>query len=138
MQTAHREHSEVYVGPERVEWNLHENLLCNASQFIRSALKGRFKEALDKSIELPEDDTAAFDLFVRWLYASNRFPLGIPGGEDILYNYLKLYVLASGLLIPRLQNTVIDAVYRYFRYPLDLYPALQDVHYILREHPDRF
>jgi hypothetical protein len=63
----------VYVGPKRAKWYLHEDLLCKTSQFFRSTLKGSFKEASDAHIELPEDDADSFDVFVRWLYGGDRF-----------------------------------------------------------------
>jgi hypothetical protein len=88
----------VYVGPKRAKWYLHEDLLCKTSQFFRSTLKGSFKEASDAHIELPEDDADSFDVFVRWLYGGDRFALESPDGEGILHVYLKLYVLALRLI----------------------------------------
>ncbi len=83
----------VYVDTERAKWYLHENLLCKTSQFFRSAFKGSFKEASDRSIELPEDDADSFALFVRWLYGAEGkwgrsyrpfFPLRANSGVRVL------------------------------------------------------
>jgi hypothetical protein len=120
----------IYIGAERAKWHLHEDLLCNTSPFFRCALKGSFAEASKRSIELPEDDVDSFDLFVRWLYGGDKFPLSSPDGEDVLYDYLKLYVLASKLLTTRLQNKVINAVFFYVRQDRAPLPALQHVQYI--------
>lgn len=49
-------------------WYLPKELLVNASPFFAAALNGAFAEATSKTITLPEDDTDAFALFVRWLY----------------------------------------------------------------------
>lgn len=49
-------------------WHLPRELLIKASPFFAAALNGSFTEAISKSVNLPEDDTSAFALFVRWLY----------------------------------------------------------------------
>jgi len=52
----------VFVGPERKLFNLHEDLLCNRSEYFRSAFKGSFKEGSEKEIDLEEEDSEAFAL----------------------------------------------------------------------------
>lgn len=49
-------------------WHLPKELLTNSSPFFAAALDGSFAEATSKVVQLPEDNTDAFALFIRWLY----------------------------------------------------------------------
>jgi len=124
----------VQVGPDKVTWSLHENLLSETCDFFKVAFRGEFKEKSGE-LELPDDDPAAFELFIRWLYAkraslatSSPF-LPINGPADVR-QYLQLYVLAAKHLIEDLQNEVMDIVYDYFAPEGEPYPDLRDVQYL--------
>ena len=60
----------MVVGPtgNTKTWHLPKELLVNASPFFAAALNGSFAEATSKVINLPEDNTDAFALFIRWLF----------------------------------------------------------------------
>lgn len=49
-------------------WHLPKELLVNASPFFSAALNGSFAEATSRTVSLPEENTDAFALFIRWLY----------------------------------------------------------------------
>jgi hypothetical protein len=113
---------------------VHENLLSEASDFFRKALNGNFKEASDGVMELPEDDPNAFELFVRWLYGKALAPastiLTAPDGKKVtIQDYLRLYVLASKLMMEDLENTTCDIAHEFYN-NLDGLPDLRDVQYI--------
>lgn len=99
----------VHVGPKRKLWDLHEDLLCDRSEYFRSAFQGGFKEATEKQIHLKEEDPEAFALFVDWLYGRTLAP-----GPNASKNrsdgerFLRLYCLAEFLGIEALMNTAID------------------------------
>ena len=59
--------------------HLPKKLLVNASPFFAAALNESFAEATSEVINLPEDNTDAFALFIRWLF------VGKISGE--LFNY---------------------------------------------------
>lgn len=63
----------MVVGTEGVTktWHLPKQLLVNASPFFAAALNGPFAEATSKLVNLPEDNTDAFALFIRWLYVGD-------------------------------------------------------------------
>ena len=63
----------MVVGPpgNTKTWHLPKKLLVNASPFFAAALDGSFAEATSKVINLPEDNTDAFTLFIRWLFVGN-------------------------------------------------------------------
>jgi hypothetical protein len=47
---------------------LHQDLLTHHSSFFRAALRGGFKEAIDKAVNLEDQDPRIFKLFGHWLY----------------------------------------------------------------------
>lgn len=63
----------MVVGTEGVTktWHLPKQLLVKASPFFAAALNGPFAEATSKLVNLPEDNTEAFALFIRWLFVGD-------------------------------------------------------------------
>lgn len=61
----------VLVGPEKRTFEIPVAHLTTIDFFAR-AFGGRFKESASKTIELPDEDDQAFELFLQWLY------LGLP------------------------------------------------------------
>ncbi|KAI9790485.1 MAG: hypothetical protein M1833_001924 [Piccolia ochrophora] len=101
---------DIFVGPTKVQWRVHEELLCHYSPFFRAALRGNFKEAKDKSITLPEDDSFVFRFLVLYMYRGSlpEFQLNIMTKRSNLSIYLELYFLADKLSLESLQNKIID------------------------------
>jgi hypothetical protein len=64
----------VIVWKKRKEFNVHKNIICQASKFFNDALTGPFKEGQENRMYMPEDDPDVFSCFVDWLY---RNPLPI-------------------------------------------------------------
>jgi hypothetical protein len=58
----------IYVGPNRKHYVVHKQLLTSQSDYFDKALNGRFKEAEEGKIHLEEDDPAAVELLIGWLY----------------------------------------------------------------------
>ncbi|KAL8670566.1 MAG: hypothetical protein Q9168_004904 [Polycauliona sp. 1 TL-2023] len=58
----------VSTGEAAEQWKIHQSLLTSRSPFFAAAMNGSFKEATTNTIELVEDDPAAFRYLVRWLY----------------------------------------------------------------------
>ncbi|KAL0638219.1 hypothetical protein Q9L58_002836 [Maublancomyces gigas] len=56
----------IYVGDDRVQYRAYEDQLCKLP-FFRAALHGEFKEAVDKTINMPEDDPEAVAVLLEWL-----------------------------------------------------------------------
>jgi len=63
----------ILVGADEKPFVVHEALLTHHSDFFRAALTGRFKEAEDKTVKLPEESADMVEFFVHWLY-TKRFP----------------------------------------------------------------
>lgn len=121
---------DVFVGPQRKKWAIHEKLLTSQSEYFRLAIgvmdRGRPGDASGSgnigsdSIELPDDDPKLFAMAVRWLYGITfagrcEFPKVDGESSDVtVRDYMGLYVLASKLVIEGLKNASISVVYDYF------------------------
>ena len=91
----------VLVGGDKVQFSVHKDLLCETSKFFRAALLGKFKEGLEQTVPLPEDDPKVFDQFVNWLYT---------GKTTLTLNdtNLDLFILADKIDAARLKNDIVD------------------------------
>lgn len=58
----------ILVGPEKKEWTLNEEFLCDKVEYFKAAFQSGFKETEEKWLELPEDSSEMFRLFVAWIY----------------------------------------------------------------------
>lgn len=72
----------VYVGQTKHFWFLHEDVLCYRSKYFKRVLNGRFKEAIEKSITLEEEDPVVFGLFVTWIYTQSLEGVKLPSSVD--------------------------------------------------------
>jgi hypothetical protein len=58
----------VLVGPTRVPFHIHKDLVCWKSKFFEGALNGGFPEAQNNCVTLADEKVTIFKLFVDWLY----------------------------------------------------------------------
>lgn len=128
----------MVVGPtgNTRTWHLPKKLLVNASPFFAAALNGSFAEATSKVINLPEDNTDAFALFVRWLFVGDIsgdlfISDGAEPGDEILGTcevtesdvpfakttmvYLQAWVLEDKLGCLVFLNLVMFELHAYYR-----------------------
>jgi hypothetical protein len=104
----------IYVGPKKTKFNLHENLLCDKSEYFKTAFRSGFKETQEKTLSIPEDSVDTFEYLVNFFY-SPKFTLQPPESEFVMGVYFELYILASKLCIDTLQNVVINTLLHFFR-----------------------
>jgi len=118
----------ITVGPESTRFQLHKDLLIDkCPTFFAAALDGSFRQAQELVIDLPEDDSKAFSLFVDWLY-SGRMPvipteqkwykLGIEnhisaGLVEAEQNYHTLYYMAEKWCLENLRDKIIDRIRKF-------------------------
>ncbi|KAL0634524.1 hypothetical protein Q9L58_006543 [Maublancomyces gigas] len=95
------------VGEEGVKYHVHEDTLCKLP-FFKAALQGKFKEASEKAIAMPEDGPGSVAALIEFLYTGNytysydptkvQIPEGstIPAGDftEGLY-HIGVYTVAS-------------------------------------------
>ncbi|KAF3313522.1 hypothetical protein TWF173_005816 [Orbilia oligospora] len=59
----------VYVGRDKEPFHLHRVVICKTSEFFKAACKpGRFKESIEKEIELPSIHPTTFRKVISWQY----------------------------------------------------------------------
>ncbi len=116
----------VYVGEEKQIWQLHEDLLCDRSEYFKRAFQGKFKEGHSKEIHLEEADPAAFGCFVDWVYGA-PLELGMPAimtaapsapsatELERAFTLCQLYTMAQYLCIQHLQDDVVELYSSYIR-----------------------
>lgn len=114
----------IYVGPGRIVFNRHEELLCDKVQFFKSAFQTGFKESREKEMDMPDDDMVTFGHFIEWLYTGRfvckRCPnkgtweqgSEVPAGVDAEHEleWCRLWVFANKLGI----NGLMKQAYRQY------------------------
>ncbi|KAL8778331.1 MAG: hypothetical protein Q9213_007461 [Squamulea squamosa] len=98
----------VGAGNKAITWNLPKGLLTHISPFFKAALSRGWFEAQAESVDLPEDDPAAFRLFYKWLYTwtlskSEKYPTKITKDLDALL-YVEAWILGDKLGCPHFQD----------------------------------
>ena len=116
----------LLVGEAKTAFQVHEADLFEASPFFKAAFTSDFRESGERTMTLPEDDEATFDLFVEWLY-HQRYHLPPPPKanakeKDRSMQPLQLYVLADKYDIRRLKSLIISQIFTAFKqHSLSLY-----------------
>ncbi|KAL8785470.1 MAG: hypothetical protein Q9195_008613 [Heterodermia aff. obscurata] len=113
----------LLVGEGETPFNIHVDLLCEASPFFNSAFMGtgNFKEASTKSMKLPEDDPATMDKLIQWIYFG-RYSIDMESKtksldqlceslNTLLMPFATLYVAADKYGIIELKNHAIDRMF---------------------------
>ena len=110
----------IFVGKTKEPFYVHLDLLCDASSFFKAAFAGNFKEASEKTMQLPDDRESTFKFFVDWLYGRHDtiHQTISPAKEDDDKNDKRdrffpavcLFVLADKYNIYDLKTNIIEAL----------------------------
>jgi hypothetical protein len=104
---------DIYIGPEQRRWSLHERLLCYHSSFFDEGftLNGEHKRIKDGELYMPDQDPAAFELLIKWLYQGKIEDVSWKP-KDVKWDYAftcqKLYLLSEVIGLTELKNRAID------------------------------
>lgn len=102
------------VGDDLEEQNVHEELLCEHSDFFTAALKKEWQEGQERRVPLPTDRPEIVDLYVQWLYRAKLFtrPFIEDAGGDCVESTLlvKLFVFGEKVQDGRVRDAAIDAL----------------------------
>jgi hypothetical protein len=101
------------AGSEEQIFSVHEGIIRASSSFFDKAVAGEWKESVQRTINLPDDEPKILKLYIHWLYYGT-LPVfcdepGLLGNSEYL-DLVKAYVLADKLLDTRFQDTAIDAI----------------------------
>ncbi|KAI2485594.1 BTB domain containing protein [Pyrenophora tritici-repentis] len=131
----------VIVGPEKISFTVHLDLLVYHSPFFRAALTGNFKEATTKTVLLPTEKSETFEFCVHWLY-NNRLP--DPNNDDTLLiekwgtsnqeggytktgNLIELYVFCGKYQIDKLRVKCLEKLLIHVEQPGTWLPSCEMV-----------
>ena len=109
----------LLVGETKTAFQVHEADLFEASTFFKAAFTSDFRESGERTMTLPEDDEATFDLFVEWLY-HQRYNFPPPPeanakGKNRFMQPFQLYVLADKYDIRRLKSLIVSQIFTAFK-----------------------
>jgi hypothetical protein len=96
----------LYVGNKRKKFTAHKKVICGIDYF-QKAFNGRFKEAEEGAIYLPEDSAEVIGLFIHWLYREK-----IPDGNSQKYlgSLYDLYIFGEKIAAVELMDKTIDKI----------------------------
>ena len=99
----------INVGPNSQPFKIHRPLICNASAFFTTAFTSKFKEGLDLSLSLPDDDSEIFEIFAQWLYTKQYHYKFIKDNASsrAMAQPVNLYIFADRYEIPVLKQRLI-------------------------------
>ncbi|KAF2443929.1 hypothetical protein P171DRAFT_444192 [Karstenula rhodostoma CBS 690.94] len=97
-------------GDSKREFVVHEELICESSEFFRGAMSGEWKEAGHRVVALPEDDPDVFALYLQAIYNGHVQLDDFDQHYNIL-SWASVYTLADKLMDADIKNVVIDKFY---------------------------
>lgn len=98
----------ITIGKEKQKFTLHKRLLCESVEYFRAAFSaGGFRESQNSSMDMPEDNPEAFELFIHWLY---RGEVRRATKLTDIDQFLQLYIFAEKLCLNELANNTMDAI----------------------------
>jgi hypothetical protein len=101
----------VYVGKERKAYKLHKELLISKCSYFRASLSSGFPEGRNNEVHLSDDEPAAFNFFVRWLYIGSVS--SINDRKDVSVA-ARAYIMADAFLMVELKNDLMDTIRHYY------------------------
>ena len=96
----------IIVGPTKVPYQLHCNLLRRSSSYFDEVLGGAWK-GWNTALDLPEDDPELFSIIVHWLYAR---PINLelpPPVEGCIRTLFRLHILAESLRVLGMESAIL-------------------------------
>ena len=93
-------------------WYLPKKVLTHCSPFFEAALNGSFVEASSKTVDLPDDDPMAFEMWATWLSlgkCKDSFEYG-----EFNDDYVRAWCLGDKLACPAFQDHVMSQVLEWF------------------------
>lgn len=106
----------LIVGENKKPFQVHLDLLCEASPIFKAAFSGNFKESSEKTMQLPADDESIFELFVDWLYYQRYEMIPEVEGDEyeasgVFLQAFKLFVIADKYEVIKLKSRVIETLF---------------------------
>ncbi|CZT46405.1 uncharacterized protein RSE6_06829 [Rhynchosporium secalis] len=116
-----------YIGEEGKEFKVHKENVCAYSPVLEAAFNSTFLEGLSQTYQLKDVDPDVFRMLVQWFYTRPLKVYDIDDADDIDMfeahrrleeqdlHLAQLWVLADRLLVPGLQNEIVDILQKFQR-----------------------
>lgn len=120
----------LLVGPDKIVYNVHQDILCDASKVLKAAFSGDFKESSDRSISLEDEEPDVVEHMIRWLYSGKIHLIKAVSSQtahSCYWQLAKLNTLADKYDMVHLKNSIVDELYKLREPPADNYPPALDV-----------
>jgi BTB/POZ domain len=103
----------ISVGPRKVSWVVHQEVICQRSEFFRMAFTGGFQESEKKEMHLEEEDPRMFGHFVDWLYGKQLYcSKDHANPSEVTFKHvqewLALYVFADKISLQALRDEALE------------------------------
>lgn len=118
---------------------VHLDPLCESSKFFKAAFSSEFKEGIQKSMDLPEDDVDTADTFVDWLYTQEYHqlaparPYSGAKTDELLEQAIQLLRFADKYDVPALMKHTLEEILFYAKEHDSILPAEEIVKYIYEQ-----
>ncbi|KAF2260985.1 hypothetical protein CC78DRAFT_536017 [Lojkania enalia] len=129
---------EIHVGTEDQleKFFVYEGVIVDRSPFFANAMKPEWAEKRKNSrvVELPDDDPAAFALYMQWMF-TRRLPI-LPEDEESSCSFEEFatlsnaYVLGERLMDNDWKNVIADCYVQFARSSKPYYPSNEDIRII--------
>ncbi|KAI4655937.1 hypothetical protein J4E93_000653 [Alternaria ventricosa] len=108
----------IIVGedPDQRQFLIHKTYICERSEFFRRAMNGNWTESKERIVRLPEDDPAAFEVYINLVYTGLLLTKNTDEKRtedtigDELDKLCKLYVLGEKLQDKAAKNSALQAL----------------------------
>ncbi|TVY24086.1 hypothetical protein LHYA1_G006974 [Lachnellula hyalina] len=108
----------VEFGPEKIRFVVHKEFACYHSPVLKAALNSNFIEGQTQTYTLRDPRETTGRVFVHWLYSQQLLDYNDwepKSSQDKHLILIQLHMLADKLLIPRLQNAIIQLMHQHIR-----------------------
>lgn len=93
---------------------MHKDLICYKSPYFSLAVKDHWKEGREGRVPLPDDDPAAFALYIQWIYrgriCSSQDMGETEGNREEMNLLIEAFVLGEKLQDRDFRDAVIDSL----------------------------
>ena len=90
------------VGTPETPFDVHVELLCDASPYFDKLFDNRFATVSAASVRFPDHDPDTFAEFLNWVYTGAIFPGHL---SPLLIEPLRLWIQGEKFEVPELQNS---------------------------------
>ena len=103
----------LQVGPDKIPFHVHQDILFNTSLVFKAAFSGKFKESSERCMSLPEDDPDAVERMMQWLYSGtlDLAPVTTESSDECYWQLARLNTLADKYNIIPLKNRIVDILF---------------------------